>query len=677
MKKTFCYWTVADGNHGKMAATTVASARKVGVNADFHIWTDLPSIEGATVHPCGTFDKTLYMFKFHFLKNEVSKLNYDYFVFFDADNYFVKDPGDLTRFMGPSDKVFVQMENNCDPKISKRRDWWSCPIEQYASLLQEHGVQAKNYYNTNAGFWIVRKDAIDEFYEKTTKYFEYAHKKGYKGFTEEPALAYVGHIMQDPEKRTFDDTNWLWASDWTGQWKDKLPEYKEWLFEDYMTGEKKEVKPYIVHCMRSKDAMIREYDKNNETGYWIGHQLLGDVIGFVAAAHLMYVKTGNRQKVWFQESRKGILDYFDGVDWVPRESIPKAIDCGGNPTQDEWPNMNGVKRFYKWMDMSLTNPKSFDIHFNRERKPEPLIGLITHANTQGDIPNHVVDEMVAEARKKYPKHRIVAIGNMDNKYIPSGVEDMRQEKGDIKWIVENVRKLDLLITPQTGPCFIAAGFRIPMWVYRSKEKFWDNVLNYDEYKVERWWERVDKKQENVFDEIYKGGGWNGQGSGPGSLPENNKEYIWLLHKIIEYTPNIDTIVDLGCGDFQLMNEVPHTKKYIGVDTSSTIIDINKKKYPQIDFRCVDIVNDELPNGDLVIIKDVLQHLSNSNINKILNKIKKYKWCVITNDYASENVLYDIEPGQWRPLNILLDPYKVDGITLYGYNGKHVVLVRNI
>jgi len=25
-----------------------------------------------------------------------------------------------------------------------------------------------------------------------------------------------------------------------------------------------------------------------------------------------------------------------------------------------------------------------------------FIGLITHANTQGDIPNHIVDEMIAE-----------------------------------------------------------------------------------------------------------------------------------------------------------------------------------------------------------------------------------------------------------------------------------------
>jgi hypothetical protein len=258
MGKTFCYWTVADGKHGQMAATMVASARQVGVTADFHIWTDTLSIDGANVHPCGTFDKTLYMFKFHFLRNEVSKLDYDYFVFLDADNYFVKNPGDLAEMMG-SDKVFVQMENDCSPYRSKRGDWWSCPIGEYGKFLSEQGAKSDIYYNTNAGFWIVAKTAIAEFYERTTKFFEAAHKRGYRGFTEEPALAFVGHIMQDPKKRVFEDTSWLWASDWTGQWKDKIPEYREWQFEDYMSGEKKMVKPCIVHAMRSKEKMIQQH----------------------------------------------------------------------------------------------------------------------------------------------------------------------------------------------------------------------------------------------------------------------------------------------------------------------------------------------------------------------------------------------------------------------------------
>lgn len=413
--------------------------------------------------------------------------------------------------------------------------------------------------------------------------------------------------------------------------------------------------------------------------YWIGHQTLGDVVGFCAAAYLYAEKIQHRVQVSFHKERQDIVNYFDCLDYISPEQLKQMdvtkTDCGIDPTIDQWPTMNGVKRFYRFMDHALTTNKSFDIYFNRTRLYDnSLIGLITCSNTQGDIPNNITDNLIKEASILYPNHKIIAIGNFDNSYIPQGVIDMRQQKGDINWIINMIQKLDLLITPQSGPCFIAAGFRIPMWVYRSKESFWDNVLNYDTYKVEKWVDRVEQS-ENVFDTIYSGGGWDGKGSGPGSLPENNKEYLYLLHKIIEYTPSIKTIVDVGCGDYRLMKELIHTKKYIGVDVSSHIIQKNKTLYPHVDFSVGSTVG-ELPDGDIIIIKDVLQHLSNKDVMKSLNNIKKYKYAIITNDYTGENVNYDINNGQWRPINILLSPYNVDGVTLYGYNGKHVVLIRN-
>lgn len=504
MAKKFCYWTVASGKHGEMARGLVKSARSVGVSADFHIFTDLQNIEGAIVHPCGVFSVDKYMFKFHFLKNEITKLDYDYFVFLDADNYFVRDPGDLSELLG-DDKVFIQMENDCSPYRSKRQDWWSCPINEYGPFLRENGAIQDTYYNTNAGFWIIRKDAIDEVYKLGITFFNNAHKKGYSGFTEEPSLAYIGHMLQDPSIRTFENTNWLWATDWTGQYKDKLPDGNEWLFEDYMSGDKISVNPCIVHCMRSKDKLI-EYGNTpqvtpqvaspvnqpiNNYGFWMGHKMLGDVIGFCAAAHLYYTKTKVPVKVNFDENRKDAALYFEGVEWVPKSEIPNAKDCGGTPSPKEWQNLNGVKRFYKYMDPTLECPKSFDIHMmvHKRKSNKKLIGLITHANTQGDIPEYIVNEMISEAKSKYPEHKIVLFGGNDNKIVPEGVIDMRQPKADINWIINFMQDLDLLIAPQTGPCFIAAGLKIPMWIYRSKELHWDYVLNYDNHKVEKWWER--------------------------------------------------------------------------------------------------------------------------------------------------------------------------------------------
>jgi hypothetical protein len=96
------------------------------------------------------------------------------------------------------------------------------------------------------------------------------------------------------------------------------------------------------------------------------------------------------------------VQYFDGVQWVPREEIPGAIDAGIEAAPDEWPRMNGVKRFYRFMDPSLAATKSFAIHVNRPRRKlgGGTIGLITHSHTQGDV-----DDSGGPAAARGTRHR--------------------------------------------------------------------------------------------------------------------------------------------------------------------------------------------------------------------------------------------------------------------------------
>src|SRR5215213_1900768 len=91
-KSSYCYWSVADGEFALMAETMVASARKAGVTTEFHIWSD-QEIAGAIVHPVSGFKKDHYLFKLQFLRERVTELPHEYFVWLDADNYFVRDPG--------------------------------------------------------------------------------------------------------------------------------------------------------------------------------------------------------------------------------------------------------------------------------------------------------------------------------------------------------------------------------------------------------------------------------------------------------------------------------------------------------------------------------------------------------------------------------------------------------
>src|SRR2546429_7709539 len=98
MKDRYCYWTVTDGEYTDMAQALVHSARKAGVFKDFHIWSDHP-VDEAICHSCGAFEKVGWLFKLVYLREQVAKLNYDYFVWLDADNYFVRNPGNLLSVM--------------------------------------------------------------------------------------------------------------------------------------------------------------------------------------------------------------------------------------------------------------------------------------------------------------------------------------------------------------------------------------------------------------------------------------------------------------------------------------------------------------------------------------------------------------------------------------------------
>lgn len=417
--------------------------------------------------------------------------------------------------------------------------------------------------------------------------------------------------------------------------------------------------------------------------FWMGHRMLGDVIGFCAAAHLYSAKIGRPVKVWFDPTRIDACHYFDGVIWTPLERLPGAIDCGGTPTPDEWPQMNGVKRFYRYMDPTLTPPKSFDVHFNRPRRAangaarDNLIGLITHSNTQGDIDDETLDAMLAEARRHYPHHRIASFGCRDNARLPPGVEDQRAAAGDIRQIIEFVERLDLLIAPHAGPCFIAAGWKVPTWVHRSREPHWDYALHYDTYQVSRWWARKPPDPFDIFERIYQSGGWNGVGSGPGSLPQANQQYIALLQHLIQGTPGIRSILDIGCGDWQIMRHVDlRGKRYLGVDVAPSVIEANRQSFARegIEFRVLNACREEFPAADLILLKDVLPHLPIAQVQTLLSRIAgRCRWALLVNDHTEQNGAQDIRLGEWRPINVLRPPYDFPGATLAIWNGKHIAL----
>jgi hypothetical protein len=259
VKADFCYWTVADADYALMAQSAVMSARRVGVTEDFHIWTDR-RLEGATCHESGCFDKSYYHFKLELLPEVVRALPYTYFVWFDADTYFVRHPGDVCRFLFGS-PIHVSLESDlCQPNLT-RSDWWGCSVDNFTSLMRNAGIRSRAIFEMNAGLFIIHRDVVDTLLDLTWSFRDLSRKEGYS-FTEEPLLAYAMQMLcANPFRHTLWETASLWASDWTGCYYNCLPNGAAWTFVDYFTDAPFELNPAIVHAMRSKAALIEDGKK--------------------------------------------------------------------------------------------------------------------------------------------------------------------------------------------------------------------------------------------------------------------------------------------------------------------------------------------------------------------------------------------------------------------------------
>ncbi|MGX1928896.1 class I SAM-dependent methyltransferase [Flagellimonas sp. 2504JD4-2] len=141
----------------------------------------------------------------------------------------------------------------------------------------------------------------------------------------------------------------------------------------------------------------------------------------------------------------------------------------------------------------------------------------------------------------------------------------------------------------------------------------------------------------AMEQIYEAKLWGDNGaefySGDGSHhPEMVEPYVDVLQSLLKSFENPLTVVDLGCGDFNIGKAlIESTKKYIAVDIVEELINFNKKKFqhPNLEFYCLDIAKDELPSADCAVLRQVLQHLSNQEIKSIVNKLYDFKYVVLT------------------------------------------------
>lgn len=171
----------------------------------------------------------------------------------------------------------------------------------------------------------------------------------------------------------------------------------------------------------------------------------------------------------------------------------------------------------------------------------------------------------------------------------------------------------------------------------------------------------------VFEDIYTKKLW-GDGSGSGSRVENCFPLIgWLQYFIREH--GVADIIDFGCGDWQWMRYVNLSGvSYLGIDVVQSLIDENRLVHgaSNIKFQIAGNLGD-LPNTDCVLFKDVLQHLPNSTVHRILREVTRKARFIVSINGTKLNVNNDIITGGYRSLDLKLPPFNLPATSTYTYN----------
>lgn len=173
----------------------------------------------------------------------------------------------------------------------------------------------------------------------------------------------------------------------------------------------------------------------------------------------------------------------------------------------------------------------------------------------------------------------------------------------------------------------------------------------------------------TFVNIYENYGFGGDESRSGSgstLNETEKLRQSIINLFNE--KNIKSVVDIPCGDFNWMKEiVPNFTSYKGGDIVDQCVIENTEKYgsSDISFFQFDILTDEIPNGDVLIVRDIIGHFPISDGEKIINNILQSDckfllsttWYNINDDdYYIHHYNRGADYGRFYPVNLMSQPF---------------------
>lgn len=142
----------------------------------------------------------------------------------------------------------------------------------------------------------------------------------------------------------------------------------------------------------------------------------------------------------------------------------------------------------------------------------------------------------------------------------------------------------------------------------------------------------------LFSTVYKNAYWgtenghafySGRGSHDEKLVRPYLEQVGIFLSSFDTPP---TLVDLGCGDFAIGRQITDLcSSYHGCDIVNELIEYNRENFEQaaVRFSCIDATREKLPSGNVLIVRQVLQHLSNHAIAAILKQFPDFQYIIVT------------------------------------------------
>lgn len=150
--------------------------------------------------------------------------------------------------------------------------------------------------------------------------------------------------------------------------------------------------------------------------------------------------------------------------------------------------------------------------------------------------------------------------------------------------------------------------------------------------------------EEIFDQIYTQGAWgkDDQGQATSGIGSHSDHivapYVTAVRNILE-RHDLTAVLDLGCGDFNVGSQLLEAcETYLACDISNAVLEMNRQKFsdPKLEFRKLDVTTDPLPSAEIALIRQVLQHLSNADIKRFVervNQTKPFKYLLVTEHLA--------------------------------------------